>query len=517
MWRIIPFASHNGGGVGELDLGFKIGLLSEKRGKPFSLSLRNDFFIPTASGLSDLLRNEVQYGRFNYGIGLEASKTILHNSMLLTFNWSYRFRPGEKFSTIDLLNLPGPPTAPTPISPAVLNLSDEMGVGAGMLVFPGKRFQIITEYTGLIYVRSGIQNTTFGGRDPVDTTTGIRFYPIRRIALDVGYRYSLSLLNHQDRNGFIVKLAGAYWPEKPREPDQLTSSCSADKSSVVEGSNAAVQTTATATDSWGHPLTYTWTANGGKITNGTSPYARWDSEGVAPGTYTLSLRVDDGIGKTSSCSTNVRVDPKPKPPAPTMSCSADRSSVAAGERAQITATVNDQSNTALRYSWQANGGQLVGATESSPSVQFDTSGLAPGTYTVTGRVENGAGGAADCSTSVTVQQPPAPPQASKISDCSFRPGSARADNVCKRVLDDAAVRLQSDPKAKVVLVGFADPKEPGSAKLASRRADEAKKYLAGKQGIDGSRVDVRSSVGTAGAGKENRRVDVVLVPDGATY
>ncbi len=512
-----PFASHNGGGVGELDLGFKIGLLSEKRGKPFSLSLRNDFFIPTSSGLSDLLRNEVQYGRFNYGIGLEASKTILHNSMLLTFNWSYRFRPGEKFSTIDLLNLPGPPTAPTPISPAVLNLSDEMGVGAGMLVFPGKRFQIITEYTGLIYVRSGIQNTTFGGRDPVDTTTGIRFYPIRRIALDVGYRYSLSLLNHQDRNGFIVKLAGAYWPEKPREPDQLSSSCSADKSSVVEGSNAAVQTTATATDTWGHPLTYTWTANGGKITNGTSPYARWDSEGVGPGTYTLSLHVDDGAGKTSSCSTNVRVDPKPKPPAPTMSCSADRSSVAAGERAQITATVNDQSNTALRYSWQANGGQLVGATESSPSVQFDTSGLAPGTYTVTGRVENGASGAADCSTSVTVQQPPAPPQASKISDCSFRPGSARADNVCKRVLDDAAVRLQSDPKAKVVLVGFADPKEPGSAKLASRRADEAKKYLAGKQGIDGSRVDVRSSTGTAGAGKENRRVDVVLVPDGATY
>jgi outer membrane protein OmpA-like peptidoglycan-associated protein len=512
-----PFASHNGGGVGELDLGFKIGLLSEKRGKAFSLSIRNDFFIPTQSGLSDLLRNEVQYGRFNYGIGLEASKTILHNSLLVTLNWSYRYRPGEKFSTIDLLNLPGPPTAPTPISPAVLNLSDELGVGAGMLVFPGKRLQIITEYTGLIYVRSGIQNTTFGGRDPVDTTTGIRIYPIRRIALDVGYRYSLSLLNHQDRNGFIVKLAGAYWPEKPREPDQLTSSCSADKTSVVEGSNEAVQTTATATDSWGHPLTYTWTANGGKITNGSSPYARWDSEGVAPGTYALSLRVDDGAGKTSTCSTNVRVDPKPKPPAPTMSCSADHSSVMAGERAQFTATVNDQSNTALRYSWQANGGQIVNASESSSSVQFDTSGLVPGTYIVTGRVENGAGGAADCSTSVTVEQPPAPPQASKISDCSFTPGSARADNVCKRVLDDAAVRLQSDPKAKVVLVGFADPKEPGAAKLASRRADEARKYLAGKQGIDGSRVDVRSSTGAAGTGKENRRVDVVLVPDGATY
>jgi outer membrane protein OmpA-like peptidoglycan-associated protein len=512
-----PFASHNGGGVGELDLGFKIGLLSEKRGKPFSLSIRNDFFIPTQSGLSDLLSNEVQYGRFNYGIGLEASKTILHNSMLITFNWSYRFRPDESFATIDLLNLPGPPIAPTPIAPAVLKLADEMGVGAGMLVFPGKRFQIITEYTGIIYVGSGIQNTTFGGRDPVDTTTGVRFYPVRKVALDVGYRYSLSLLNHQDRNGFIVKLAGAYWPEKAREPDVLTSSCSADKSSVVEGSNTSVQTTASATDSWGHPLTYTWTANGGRITNGSSPYARWDLEGAAPGNYTLSLRVDDGAGKTSSCSAPVRVDPKPKPPAPTMSCSADRSTVTAGERPQITATVNDQSNTALKYNWQTNGGQLVNASDSSSTVQLDTSGLAPGTYTVTGRVENGAGGAADCSTSVTVQQPPAPPQASKISDCSFPLRSARVDNVCKRVLDDAAVRLQSDPKAKVMLIGFADAKEPGADKLAERRAGECKKYLGGKAGIDASRVDTRSSTGTDAEAKQNRRVDVVLVPDGASY
>jgi outer membrane protein OmpA-like peptidoglycan-associated protein len=512
-----PFASHNGGGVGELDLGFKIGLLSEKRGKPFSLSLRNDFFIPTQSGLSDLLKDEVQYGRFNYGIGLEASKTILHNSMVITFNWSYRFRPDESFATIDLLNLPGPPIAPTPIAPAVLKLADEMGVGAGMLVFPNKRFQIITEYTGLIYVGRGIQNTTFGGRDPVDTTTGVRLYPVRRVALDIGYRYSMSLLNHQDRNGFIVKLAGAYWPEKPREPDVLSASCSADKSAVVEGSNASVQTTATATDAWGHPLTYTWTANGGKITNGSSPYARWDSEGAAPGMYTLSLRVDDGAGKTASCSAAVRVDPKPKPPAPTMSCPAERSSVMAGERVQVTANVDDRSGTALKYSWQTNGGQLVNASESSPTVQFDTSGLAPGTYIVTGRVENGAGGAADCSTSVTVQQPPAPPTASKISECSFPLGSARVDNVCKRVLDDAAVRLQSDPKAKVVLVGFADPKEPGASKLADRRANESKKYLGGKQGVDAARIDVRSSSGTAGAGKENRRVEIVWVPDGATY
>jgi len=200
-----------------------------------------------------------------------------------------------------------------------------------------------------------------------------------------------------------------------------------------------------------------------------------------------------------------------------MSCLANRSSVMAGERVEVTASVDDRSGTPLKYSWQANGGQIVGASESSPSVQFDTSGLAPGTYTVTGRVENGAGGAADCSTSVTVEQPPAPPQATKISDCSFTPGGARVDNVCKRVLDDAAVRLQNDPKAKLVLVGFADPKEPGASKLAERRADAARKYLGAKQGIDASRIDVRSSSGAEGRGTENRRVDVVWVPDGASY
>ena len=75
-----PFASHSGSGTGEIDLGFKLGLLSERRGKPLSLSIRNDFFVPTKTGLTALLNNQVQYGKFNYGIGVEASKTILHRS-----------------------------------------------------------------------------------------------------------------------------------------------------------------------------------------------------------------------------------------------------------------------------------------------------------------------------------------------------------------------------------------------------------------------------------------------------
>ncbi len=496
-----PFASHNGSGVGELDLGFKIGLLSERRGKPISLSIRNDFYIPTQTGLSSLLKDQVQYGKFNYGLGLEASKTFFHGGILATANWSYRFTRNSSYTE----SIGGTPQT------VVLNLADQMQVGAGLVIFPTKRFQIMTEYDGTVYIGKGIQNTTFGARDPVDNIIGFRLYAWKWAAMDLGYRYSLDLTNHRDRNGFVIKVGVAVWPSKPLPPDVVTVSCAVDKPAVMQGSDDYITASARATDANGLPLTYQWTATGGSI-DGTGPYVRWNPAGAGAGSYTLTSRVDNGAGKGASCSTNVNVQPKPAPAAPTMTCTADRSNVVVGERPEITANVNDPSGTAIRFTWLSNGGQVVG---SGSIVQFDTSGLAPGTYTVTGRAENEVHGASDCTVPITVQAPPPLPQASKVSACEFAAGSARADNVCKRNLDDVAVRLQSNPKSKVVLVGYADPKEAGAAKLASERAASAQKYLQDKKGVDASRVEVRTAAGEAGG--ENRRVDVVFVPDGASY
>lgn len=498
----IPFASRTGTGVGEIDLGFKIGLLSERRGKPLSLSIRNDFYLPTVTGFNSLLSNQVQYGKFNYGIGVEASKTIFHHSITATANWAYRFTRDSTFNNATIDGVTGP---------AVLNLADQMQIGAGMIIFPDKRFQIITEYNSTIYVGSGIKNTTAGPRDPVDSITGIRLYAWKWAALDLGYRYSLDLTGHRDRNGFVIKVGTAFWPEKPLPPDSITSSCAVDKGSVLEGSNEAVVATATATDLNGRPLTYVWTATGGKI-SGVGQFVRWDSSGVGPGGYVLTARVENGAGNNSSCAANVTV--RPKPAAPTMSCTANPATVLAGERATITASVNDPSGSALTYAWQTNGGQIVG---DGASVQLDTSGLQPGNYVVTGRAENVAHAACDCSANVTVQAPAPAPQASKVSACNFTLSSARADNVCKRNLDDVAVRLQSDPKSKVVLVGYADPKEPRAGDLATRRGDAGKKYLGDEKGVDASRVEVRTAAGSEGAGDDNRRLDIIFVPDGASY
>jgi hypothetical protein len=293
-----PFASHSGTGVGEIDLGFKIGLLSERRGKPISLSIRNDFYLPTQTGLSSLLSNQVQYGKFNYGIGVEASKTILHHSILATANWSYRFTRNSTYN----VNVGGI------VQPEILNLSDQMQIGAGMLIFPEKRFQIITEYDGTIYVGSGIKNTTAGPRDPVDSLTGFRLYAWKWAAIDLAYRYSLDLTGHRDRNGFVIKIGTAFWPQKPLPPDSVTSTCAVDKPTVAAGSNEGVVATATATDLNGRPLTYLWTASGGKL-SGVGSFVRWDSAGVAPGSYTLTSRVDNGIGNSSNCSVTVVVRP----------------------------------------------------------------------------------------------------------------------------------------------------------------------------------------------------------------
>jgi outer membrane protein OmpA-like peptidoglycan-associated protein len=118
-----------------------------------------------------------------------------------------------------------------------------------------------------------------------------------------------------------------------------------------------------------------------------------------------------------------------------------------------------------------------------------------------------------------VQAPAPPPQASKVGDCGYtKVAASRFDNACKRVGDDVALRLKNEPNSKLVIVGFADPKEPKAAKLAETRAELAKKYL-GEKGIDASRISTRAGTASTEKGmeKDNRRVDFVFVPEGAAY
>jgi outer membrane protein OmpA-like peptidoglycan-associated protein len=316
--------------------------------------------------------------------------------------------------------------------------------------------------------------------------------------------------NFRAGSGIVLRFGFAAPPPPPNHPP--VAACAANPASVFAGSGASVQVHVNASDPDNDQLTYSYTATGGTV-DGTGPDARWSSSGLNAGTFTVNAKVDDGKGGTATCSADIAVQPKPNQP-PTISCSTDRSPIMPGERTGITATASDPDGDPLTYSYAPSGGQIVG---SGPKVEFDSTGLQPGSYTVKCSVSDGKGGNADASTNVDVQQPPPAPQATKVGDCGYtKVGASRFDNLCKRVGDDVALRLKNDPNAKVVIVGFADPKEPKAAKLAAARAELAKKYL-GEKGIDASRISTRTGEAAGGAEKDNRRVDFIFVPDGATY
>lgn len=296
-----------------------------------------------------------------------------------------------------------------------------------------------------------------------------------------------------------------------------TASCSADASSVVQGSGGSIPVRANASDPDGDSLTYAWSASGGTV-DGSGPTARWTPGNAAPGSYTVTARVDDGHGGTASCSANVSVEARPLRP-PTMSCSVDRNSVMPGEVVSVTGNASSPEGFPLDYTWRSNGGRVSGT---GSRVQFDTSGLAPGDYNITGRVTDGHNGAADCVASVHVNAPPVKPQASKLGECIFKPDSTRVDNKCSKILDDAIVRLQNDPKSTMVLIGYADPDKEKKGKVAETRATNAKTYVTKGKGkgaatIDASRVTTRSENGVAGADSSNRRVEIFQVPEGASF
>jgi outer membrane protein OmpA-like peptidoglycan-associated protein/chitodextrinase len=116
-----------------------------------------------------------------------------------------------------------------------------------------------------------------------------------------------------------------------------------------------------------------------------------------------------------------RPPPPPPPPPnrpPVVSCSADKNMVYAesGDVVAVRAQASDPDNDPLTYSWTATGGAVEG---SGPEVRWNSSGRAPGTYTVRVRVDDGRGGTADCSVDIRVEpRPNRPPTMSCSVDRS---------------------------------------------------------------------------------------------------
>ena len=309
------------------------------------------------------------------------------------------------------------------------------------------------------------------------------------------------------RTGVVFNFGG-----EPEVPPSAT--CSVDHAEVMQG-EPVTATVQTSNFNPKHPLTYSWTANGGNV-SGKDTTATVDTKGVAGGNYTVTAHVTDPKNKKNgeaTCTANYTVKEPPKNP-PTMSCTASPTSLQAGGTATITCTCTSPDGVPVNVAgWSATGGTVSG---SGNTATLNTTGASPGQITVSATCTDSRGLTANSSAQVTVENPPPPPpKASKLSQCDFpnvkKPW--RVDNTCKAILDDVALRLQQEPDAKLVIVGNADPSEKRK-NLAAERAVDSKAYLSGgeaKQAIDASRIETRT--GNNGT----KTAEYWVVPAGASF
>jgi hypothetical protein len=257
--------------------------------------------------------------------------------------------------------------------------------------------------------------------------------------------------------------------------------------------------------------TYSWTATGGKV-SGTSSTANVDTADLNPGTYTVTGHVTEGNKPGQSADCNATFTVKPFEP-PTVSCSANPTTVNPGDSSTITAQGVSPQNRPLTYSYSASSGQVSG---SNNTATLNTTGASTGDITVTCNVADDKGQTASSTTTVTISAPPPPPAPKTETLCSINFGRdtrrpTRVDNEAKACLDDVALNLQRSADAKAVLVGNSAPNERHADRAAAERAVNTKAYLVNEKGIDPSRIDVRT--GTAGTDS----VQNYLVPSGATF
>ena len=306
--------------------------------------------------------------------------------------------------------------------------------------------------------------------------------------------------NFRIGTGLVIRWAYPPAPPKPNHPP--VAACSAAQPSVYEGTTAPVAIHVNATDADNDALTYTYSATGGTV-DGTGPDARWNPSGLAIGNYTVNAKVDDGRGGTASCATDVAVAKRPNQP-PVISCAPDSNPINAGQKVNIVSTASDPDGDPLNFSYVTSGGQISGT---GPTASFDSTGLAPGNYSITCTADDGRGGRTSAPTTVTVQEPPEIKQLeSRLSlhDIYFptaQPTVARPNGgilpsqqkTLEALVSDFARYLTFRPDAHLILAGHADIRgtKEYNMKLSERRVERVKSYLV-EHGVPADHLDTKA-------------------------
>jgi outer membrane protein OmpA-like peptidoglycan-associated protein len=303
--------------------------------------------------------------------------------------------------------------------------------------------------------------------------------------------------------GLVLHFGGNPPPPPPNHPPTVT--LTANPTKVFAGSNDSIQVQAQAADPDNDTINYKWSATAGGV-EGQGAEVRWNSKDVPVGKQTITVAVDDGRGGTASASTDVTVEERPNTP-PTITCAANPPTITAGQRSSITANASDADNDKLTYSYKASGGTVTGT---GANAQFDSTGLAPGSYTVTCHVSDGRGGETDAIAPVTVQAAAPPkeqvqleqrlslhsiyfPTAQPVPNSPITSGLlASQKRTLLTLAGDFKKYLAFKPDAHLILQGHTDPRGgPEYNKLLSeRRVERTKAYLV-SQGVSADAIETQ--------------------------
>ncbi len=427
---------------------------------------------------------------------------------------------------------------------SLLDRGDELVAGIGVDFPINKHFQFITEMKSIHYV--GGRTPAAFPNNPVDVLGGIRIFPSRWWGISAAYRAHVNqqgnrifnstepsdfpngFLRSEDPHGYLFQLFAGRRNE--RAPIELpnaapTVSLAANPSTVRIAANcpsgqrpdegcsptsSSVQLSASATDPDGDTLLYTWSTTGGRIT-GDGPNVSWDLSGVAPGTYTASVEVDDGCGCVALASTTVTVEacgcqaiPPPPVSCPNITVDCPTSLATPGTPVTFTANIGGgDPNVTPTFNWTVSAGS-ISSGQGTGSITVDTTGLAAGSSITATVSVGGFDPSCTSSASCTVTGGNVPEAAVKFDEY----GNIKRNDEKAR-LDNFANELQARPGAQGYIIGYGGRRS--RAGEAQARADRAKDYLVNSRQIDAGRL-----VTVDGGYKEEPTTELWIVPAGAT-
>ena len=446
----------------------------------------------------------------------------------------------------------------------LLDRPDELITGVGFDFPLNEHFQPIVEVRSTTYVGGHTPNAF--NNNPVDALGGIKIYPRRWFGIGLAYRRHINQqdmdhfnpadftipvqqvtnvnvigrglvvvpgtsrpvtsqgfpigFNFSDEpNGFIVQFwAGhrnARIPPPPPNRPPVVSSVTPSMASVLRpcppptssetctATGSEVTLVANATDEDNDQLLYTWSVTGGRL-SGEGRQVTWDLTGVANGSYTATVEVNDGNQHTASGSTTVTVADctgcvAPKPPCPTVSVSCP-SEVEAGQPITFTASISGETGGATTtFNWSVSTG-TISSGQGTSTITVDTTGAGGQSVTATvniGGLDPTCNATASCTTGV--KPPPQPPRKfDEYGNIRFNDEKARLDNY--------AIQLQNEPGSTGVIIVY------GSCEgEAQQRGDRAKDYLVNTRGIEAGRITVID-----GGCRSDLTVQLWIVPAGST-